>query len=119
TPYPLKKVLGWDVRTRVGRRFSPWTPASLSVLAGLGLTDGQRPSAMRHAVEVRDGLLGFRLVRHLDKAKASRAPGVAIGNDLDALHRAIGFEQLRNVRFGGLPEQIADKKVHRSVFLWG
>src|SRR5262245_33371368 len=89
--------------------------ARAALLAGPGLSDGQGPSPLRRAMEPGNGGLGFCVVRHLDKAKASGASGLALPQNLDSVHGAIGGEELLEVVFSGLPIQITDKDRHASV----
>jgi len=63
-----------------------------------------------------DRRLGFRVVWHLDKAKAAGPASIAVGRYAGLLDNAKGFEELRQVLFGRCPGQIADKDIH-GVFL--
>ena len=60
------------------------------------------------------------LVGHLDKAEASGLPGVAIGDQLDAVDLAVLGEKLTDFVFGCTEGQIAhvDPLRHNSITLF-
>ena len=52
------------------------------------------------------------VVRHLDKAKAAWAPGLPVGNEVDAIHHPIRREQFAHVLFGHGEREIPHKNLH-------
>src|SRR5262249_25703008 len=102
----------------------PWAPASISIvsraslLARACLIDRQGPSPECRPVEPSNCRTGLGGVWHLDKAKASRAAGLAIGDDPDALDAAIRLEQLAQLFFGGRIRKIRDINVHEFFPSW-
>jgi hypothetical protein len=62
-----------------------------------------------------DRRLGFRVVWHLDKAKAAGPARITVGRYAGLLDSAKGLEELRQVLFGRCPGQIADKDIHGAL----
>src|ERR1043166_6394054 len=79
-----------------------------AILAGLGFVDGERAPAVLLAVERRDGRLGLGVATHLDEAESLASAGVAIGDDLRALHRAVRGEQRFQCRAIDVVAQISN-----------
>ena len=64
----------------------PPPPPPRAIFLGLGFIDSQGAAAMFLAVEGGDSRLSFAVAAHLDKAEALALAGVAIGDDLCAVH---------------------------------
>jgi len=118
-PRRIPRLLSpWGAALTIAVPLPPRAPVSVAVvawaalLAGPCLTDGQGPSPLRCPVEPVNGRLGLPGVGHLDKAKASRPAGLAIGDDPGALDNALCFEQLAQLFFGRGKHQICDVDVH-------
>src|SRR5262249_8901882 len=82
-----------------------------------GLTYVEGPAPEHRPMETGDRRLRLGRVWHHDKAKAARAPGVPIGDDLHALHRAIAVEKAAQVVFRGRIRKIRDINVHAHVLM--
>ena len=85
--------LSWGrVPAPAGRRLPPrppwWAgiaPAALVLVPWARLLHRQRPSPQLHPLELGHRHAGLDGVRHLDKGKPARAPGLSIGDDPDTL----------------------------------
>src|SRR2546426_10900781 len=66
----------------------------------------QRAPANLRAIQSCNGLVAFFIVSHFDKAKASRASGVAIGHDAHAIHLPIRLKQLTQFVLCGVEAQV-------------
>src|ERR1019366_1974986 len=73
------------------------TTAATATAGAIGLgtrfVDVQRAAIQFAAVHRGDCLLGFAIVSHFHKPKASGLSGVAIGTDVDTVYGAVGFKQ--------------------------
>src|SRR5579884_469788 len=71
--------------------------------------DIERASAERASVDGRDRRLGLLVVPHLHERKTAGAPGIAIGDDADAIHRSIRLEQTADLVLGGAEREVPHK----------
>jgi hypothetical protein len=67
------------------------------------------------ALEPRNGGLGRAALGHLHEAKASRAAGVPVGNDVNLLDLAIRLKELAQVSLSGAKRHIADINIHETI----
>jgi hypothetical protein len=67
--------------------------AAWTVGLGTGLVDIQRAPIQVAAIDRGNRLLGFCIVSHLYKPKASGLPGVTIGTDVDTVYGSVSFKQ--------------------------
>src|SRR5262249_32041337 len=77
--------------------------------------DGEGTASDLRAVEGVNGTLRRGAVRHLDKAKTSRAAGLAVGHNSDALDRAIRLKELAEVLLRRGKRQVAHKDIQVSI----
>jgi len=63
-----------------------------TVFLGTRFVDVQRAAIQVAAVEFADGTIAFGVVAHFDKAKTSGLPGIAVGDDADAIDLAVRFK---------------------------
>src|SRR5258705_11832075 len=88
--------------------------------AALGLRTSfvDRKSAAVNLLEMQraDGRLGFRRVRHLNKAEAPRTPGHLVHDDRGGQDLAGRLEGLSQVFLGRVVRQISHKNVHNCSF---
>ncbi len=69
------------------------------------------------AIELSDRLIGFGGVAHLDETETAGLPGVTIGDEADAGHGAVTFEQRSNRILGGAEAKVSYKDIFQLVFL--
>jgi hypothetical protein len=81
------------------------TAVATALFARASCVDRQRAAADFRAVELRDGLLSV-LVAHLDKRKALRLAGVALGDDSHGFDLANLCKQREEVLLCRLQRQI-------------
>src|SRR5262249_39445281 len=94
----------------------PWSPSSLRLV---GLADDQCASFHHDAVEPGHRVLGLGVIRHLDKTKAPRAAGLAMGDQVGGPHRPIGGEDPLQLLFRDRPREIPDKQTHGlAPYVW-
>jgi hypothetical protein len=67
------------------------------------------------ALEPLNGRFGCSAVGHLHKAKAPRATGVTVSNDIDLIHHTIRLEELAKVMISGTKSKVAYKDIHATV----
>jgi hypothetical protein len=82
--------------------------ATATRFAGLGLVDREATAVDFLVMKTLDGGLGLSLAAHLDKAEALAPTGVAILDDLRALHDPEPGEQLLQVGVADLVGQVPD-----------
>src|SRR5262249_11303937 len=83
--------------------------ATATLLARLGLVDGQGAAVDLRAVQRGDGLVAA--AGHLDEAEAARAAGLAVGRHLGPRHLAKRLEELAEVLLRRLEGEVADVDV--------
>jgi hypothetical protein len=66
------------------------------------------------AVQTRDRAIRFRVGTHFDEAETARLAGIAIGNNVHAIHCAISLEQRAYRIFGSAKAQVAYKNILHS-----
>src|SRR6185436_9294612 len=86
--------------------------ALLLLLSRPRFVDAQRPAADVFAIELRDGRLGFALVRHLDETETARAARLTIHEDLDGRNFAKRTEGIAKLVFAHAVRQIAYVDIH-------
>src|SRR5436305_2026340 len=105
-----------DGTTRMRCLASGCLPARLARLTAwftwLRFVDRYRPALEFFPLERLDGGVRRHTVGHLDKAKAFGVAGVAIRNDTDRVHHAIGLKELTQCRDRGGEGQIANINRH-------
>jgi len=69
------------------------------------------------ALESFNGGFSRPAVRHLHEAKAARAPGFTVSNDVDLFHSTILLEELAEVLISGSIREIANKDVHTKFLM--
>src|SRR5215510_4276138 len=77
-----------------------------------GFIDIQSSPGQFLPIQRRNRRLRCFVVRHLDKAKATRAPGLPVGNEVDTIHHPIRREQLAHVLFCHGKREIPHKNLH-------
>src|SRR6185437_6489909 len=94
-------------------------PATTATAAAaiLGLLHRDLASLDVAAVDLVDGLLGLVIGRHLDEAEATRAAGLAIGDDLGIGDGAERGEQLAQIQLGDAVGQISNVESRSHFFL--
>jgi hypothetical protein len=65
-----------------------------TVSFGLGLIDGQGPSAQIGPIERSDRLVGLVGIGHFDEAEAAGATCISIGDECDFFYRAMCLEDI-------------------------
>src|SRR5262245_19928361 len=80
--------------------------AATALLTGTSLVDDEGPAFEFGAVEVLDGLV--RAIGHFHEAKAARAAGLAVGNDLGRGHGAVRAEHFAEVILGDAKGKVTD-----------
>src|SRR5438445_659946 len=116
TPFPAR---GWEGRLSFANRFvalaataSALTTAARNSVAALlaraCFIDRQGSTVDLVPVEGRDRGLRLIAIVHLDKAKAFRAAGIPIHDDLGRLHRTVRHKQILQIAVGHLIGQVAD-----------
>src|SRR5581483_6547459 len=88
------------IATTAAAPASVGAPSPGAGLAGLRLIHGDVSAVMIPTVETFDGCLGFGVLAHLDEGEALRAIGVAINDQLCALHRPVRCEKRFEVCLG-------------------
>ena len=71
---------------------TPAATAAATVPPRPSFVDFQRPPAQIGSVCSFDGSFGRRGIGHLDKCKATRAPSIAVPDNVNAIHFAIRCE---------------------------
>jgi len=87
----------------------------VSLRTGLIHVEGAAVEVM--AIELSDRLIGFSRVAHFDETEAAGLPSVTIGDEADAGHRAVTFEQRSNRILGGTEAKVSYKDIFQLVFL--
>ena len=90
-------------------------PSARALRLGTGLIYIKRASPDLAAVERGNRFLAILRVRHLDKAKAARTSGVAIGHDANPVHLSVGFEEVTQFLFCSIEIEIAYKNVLHAI----
>jgi hypothetical protein len=70
------------------------TAATAPAFLGLGFVDSEGAAIMFLAVDSRDGCLRFSIGAHFDETEALASAGVAVCDDLSALHGAVRSKEL-------------------------
>jgi hypothetical protein len=70
-----------------------------------------RASPKLSAIEPRDSLLAFFVIRHFDETEASRPACLAISQNARTLHMSIRLEKLAQLVFGRVEAEIANEDV--------
>ena len=100
-------------------RCLPAGPAGLTArFAGLRFVDREGTARKLFALEPLNGRFGRLGLGHLDEPKAFGTARVAVGNDIDLVHRAIRLKKLAEILLSGGIRQIANKDIH-GVFPMG
>ena len=71
------------------------------------------------ALESLNGRFGGSAIRHLHKAKASGATGIAVRDDIDLVHRTIELEELTKVKIRRTKRKVPDKDIHATILYNG
>ena len=100
-------------------QYLPTGPAGLAArFAGLRLIDREGTASKLMTLEPMNGRFGRLALGHLDEPKAFGTTRIAVGNDIDLVHRAIRLKELAEIVLSGAIRQIANKDIHR-VFPMG
>ena len=87
---------------------------------GARLVHIDRAPTKLSAIEPRDGLLAFFVIRHFNETEASRPACLAISQNARTLHMSISLEKLAQLVFGRVEAEIANEDVFQvasfSVF---
>jgi hypothetical protein len=91
--------------------------ASASLGSGPCFVDCERSPAWVRAIERENGGVSFAVVRHFDKAEATRATCVAIGDHSCAVDRTVRLKPLAQIGFGGAEGEVSNKYLfHENSF---
>src|ERR1039457_6988232 len=82
-----------------------------------GFVDAQRPAVQVRAVQRRDRLLAFAIVRHLDKSETSGLPSVAVRANVHASNRPVRFEKRTNGVFGSPKAEVPNINIFHRYFI--
>jgi hypothetical protein len=82
---------------------------------GPGLIDVKLSPAHVGPVESRNGAVRRGGIRHFHECEAARAPGIPVGDQIDALDCSMSFKQRPNCRFRRRKIQIAYENVFHVV----
>ena len=82
---------------------------------GPGLIDVKLSPAHVGPVESRNGAVRRGGIRHFHECEAARAPGIPVGDQIDALDCSMSFKQRPNCRFRRRKIQIAYENVFDVV----
>src|ERR1035438_5030290 len=97
------------------------TTAATAAVRAIGLgtrfVDVQRAAIQFAAVDRGDCLLGFAIVRHFHKPKASGLSGVTIGTDVDTVYGAVSFKQGSDGCFRYPKTEVAYKYVLHGLLI--
>jgi hypothetical protein len=74
----------------------PASPGTIRL--GLRLVDGQGTASEFGSVQRRDSLISIGGIGHFDKAEASRAAGVPVGDNSDSFHISVRLENGSQLR---------------------
>jgi hypothetical protein len=85
--------------------------ATWAIFAGLGFVDRQLTAIVLLAIESADGGLRLIVAAHLHESEAFATAGVAIGDYLRRLNRAMLAKKLFQIRAVGVVAQIPDIKL--------
>ena len=77
--------------------------------------DGESAPIKLGAAESGNGAFRFGVVRHFDKAKSLRLPGIAVSDDAHALNGAVSFEHGPHRIFRGGEAQVSYKDILHGV----
>ena len=77
----------------------------------------QRASGKLSAIERRNCLFSFFGVRHLDESEATRAAGIAIRDDADAIHLSVGSKKVAQLIFRDVEIEVANKNIFQATCL--
>jgi hypothetical protein len=91
--------------------------AGRTIFPGTGLIYRDGAPVQLHAVEGVHGVLGFFEVIHRDKGEAFGPTGEFVGDELHAIHGAVGTEGIMKGGFVRIVGQIADVDFHVLLFL--
>jgi hypothetical protein len=75
----------------------------------------QRSSADLSAVQRCNGLLSVFCTRHLHEAEASRAPGIAVSHNADAVNLSVYLEELAQFVFRCVEIEVPNKDVLHAI----
>src|SRR5580658_9823975 len=91
---------------------SATTPAAKAAF-GLGtrFVDIQRAAIQLSSIQLSDRTIRFRISAHLNKPEAAGLPGIAVGNDVYALHGSIRLEQRSNRSFGSSEVEVSYENI--------
>jgi len=82
-----------------------------AIFLGLGFIDIERPAIHVAAVDGGNGLIALTVIAHFDKSEAARLTGVAVGNQVDTIHRAELLKHRSNGTFGGVETKVSYKNI--------
>ena len=75
------------------------------------------PAAGVFAVQRGNGGIRLGVIRHLDKSKAARAAGIAVGYHGGAFDRAVRLEELTQFILGKAEREVANEDFFHVIFL--
>jgi len=81
---------------------------------GTRFVDVNRASAKLATIESGDCLVTFFGVGHFNETEATRTPGFAIGENADAIHLAMGFEELAQLILARVEAQVPNENVFHA-----
>jgi hypothetical protein len=105
-------------RTETASTAAAETTASTAALPGARFVHIDLTAADISTIESRNRALRLAVIRHLDEPETARTSGIAIGDEADAFHRTVRFEQSPNTRFRCAEIQIAYENIlHLSLLI--
>ena len=90
-------------------------PAAATVFLRAGFIDGEAASIQLPAAQGFDGAVSIGIDTHFDKPKAFGAARIAVGYDVDALHRPVCLKHGSNRIFGGIEAEVSYNNILHLV----
>jgi hypothetical protein len=85
--------------------------AAAAIFLRPGFVHVQRPAIEFPAIQARNGSISLGCHTHLHESKAPGAPGVPVGDDVDAVDRAIRFKHGSNCFFGSSEAKVSNENI--------
>lgn len=100
----------------VGKWLSPTAIPAGAIGFGASLVDVDGAATEIGAVQTGDGPVGFLRIAHFHEGKTTRAAGLAVRHQTDALHGAERFKCAANCFFRGAKIQVSyENFLHKSI----
>ena len=62
-----------------------------------------------------NGMVSFRIVRHLDEAKSFRLTRITVGDDVYTTNVAVSFKQCTDVLLGGSETEVSNENILHDI----